>query len=217
MADIEIIDNYGDLSIGDYEDIIALDNDENMDELTRQVKTISILTGLDEDNILDMPIGEYKNLSVKASFLTQGLPETGARIMSMYQAGDFELVPVTDIRKVTTAQYIDFQTFHQAGMEEHFVEIISCLLVPKGKKYNQDYEIMDVQSAIRKDISVFDAVTLYGFFLISCRDSMRDILISSMQEVRRGKTMEKGLKERTLNTMQNLLTVLQKDGDGSPM
>lgn len=211
----DIIDNYRDLPLGDYQEIMRLCQDETLDELTRQVGIICILTGRDEEYILNLPIPEYKELALRASFLEGGFPDTSGGLSQTYILGDFRLVPVIDIRKVTTAQYIDFQTFHQAGMEEHFAEILSCLLVPEGKKYNQDYDIIEVQSAIRKNLSVYDAMVLYGFFMVSCKESMKDILTFSMQEAK--KIKDKQTRERTEARLREQLSVLMKLGDGSQM
>ena len=149
MEDIKIIQSYRELPIGDYQDILALCKDESLEELDRQVKILSILTKVDEDTLLNLPIQEFKVLTSRMGFLEKDLPTKVTRLADSYKIGKFELVPVTDMRKVITAQYIDFQSFHQAGFEDHFVEILSCLLVPKGKKYNQDYDIIEVQDAIR--------------------------------------------------------------------
>lgn len=215
MKEIDIIDNYRDLCIGDYQDIVAICKQEDMEELDRQVKIISVLTKLDEGTILDLPIADFKRLAGKLSFLEGELPITAGRLAESYKIGDFNLVPVKDMRKVTTAQYIDFQTFHQAGFEEHFVEILSCLLVPKGKKYSQDYDILEVQDAIRKNLNAFDAASLYAFFLISCKDSIRDMLISSLQETT--KIKDKTQRERIQKELTNQLTLLKASGDGSQM
>ena len=213
--DITIVDNYKDLILGDYLDILNIDRDKSLDEVDRQVKTISILTGKSEDFILDLPILKYQELSAKIQFLHDDLPSEVSRLADSYKIGEFDLIPVTDMRKVITAQYIDFQTFHQAGMEEHFVEILSCLLVPRGKKYCQDYDILEVQSAIRGGLSVHDAASLYAFFMISCRESIRDILIFSLQEAK--KIQDKVERERRMAQIQMQITLLQTNGDGSPM
>lgn len=215
MQDIEIIQSYKDLSIGDYQDILLLCKDDALEELDRQVKILSILTKVDEGTLLDLPIQEFKRLTAKMGFLEKELPNRVSRLANSYRIGKFELIPVTDMRKVTTAQYIDFQSFHQAGFEEHFVEILSCLLVPKGKKYAQEYDIIEVQDAIRKHLNVHDAASLYAFFIFSCRESIRDMLIFSLQETKKIKETEK--RERITEQILSQLNLLQTNGDGSPM
>lgn len=211
--DIKIIDNFKDLLLGDYMEITSIINDESIEELDKQVKIISILTGTDEEFILDLPIPQYQQLSTKLNFLYGELPQE-ARLAKSYRIGKFDLVPVTDMRKVTTSQYIDFQSLHQAGYEEHIVEILSCILIPKGKKYCQDYDLAEVHNAIRKGLSVFDAVSIYAFFLLSCKESMKDMLTYSLKQAKkmRGKAKEKVMKE-----IREQISLLETNGGGSQM
>lgn len=215
MEDIKIIQSYRELPIGDYQDILALCKDESLEELDRQVKILSILTKVDEDTLLNLPIQEFKVLTSRMGFLEKDLPTKVTRLADSYKIGKFELVPVTDMRKVITAQYIDFQSFHQAGFEDHFVEILSCLLVPKGKKYNQDYDIIEVQNAIRKDLNVHDAASLYAFFIFSCRESIKDMLTFSLQETQNIKDKEK--REKIQGQIKDQIHLLVTSGVGSPM
>ena len=210
-----MIDNYKSLPIGDYQDILALCKDESLEDLDRQVKILSILTKVDEDTLLNLPIQEFKVLTSRMGFLEKDLPTKETRLEDSYKIGKFELVPVTDMRKVITAQYIDFQSFHQAGFEDHFVEILSCLLVPKGKKYNQDYDIIEVQDAIRKDLNVHDAASLYAFFIFSCRESIKDMLTFSLQETQKIKDKEK--REKIQGQIKDQIHLLETSGVGSPM
>lgn len=212
--DITIIDNYRDLTLGDYQDICKIHNDETIDDLDKDIKVVSILTGKDEDTILDLPIVDYKKLTARLDFLAKGIPDNG-RVADSYIVGGYELIPVKDIRKVNTAQYIDFQTFHKVGMEEHFVEILSCLLVPKGKKYNQDYDILDVQSAIREEMNVYDGVSLYGFFMMSCKESIKDMLTFSLQEAQ--KLTDQDKRETMVAEIRRQMILLETDGVGLPM
>ena len=210
-----MIDNYKSLPLGDYQDILALCKDESLEELDRQVKILSILTKVDEDTLLNLPIQDFKVLTSRMGFLEKDLPTKVTRLEKSYKIGKFELVPVTDMRKVITAQYIDFQSFHQAGFEEHFVEILSCLLVPKGKKYNQDYDIIEVQDAIRKDLNVHDAASLYAFFIFSCRESIKDMLTFSLQETQKIKDKEK--REKIQGQIEDQIRLLMTSGVGSQM
>ena len=215
MEDIRIIQSYRELPIGEYQDILALCKDKSLEELDRQVKILSILTKMDEDTLLNLPIQDFKVLTSRIGFLEKDLPTKVTRLEKSYKIGKFELVPVTDMRKVITAQYIDFQSFHQAGFEDHFVEILSCLLIPKGKKYNQDYDIIEVQDAIRKDLNVHDAASLYAFFIFSCRESIKDMLTFSLQETQKIKDREK--REKIQGQIKDQIHLLVTSGVGSPM
>ena len=159
---MDIIDNYNRLTLGQYMEIQEISRDESLEDIDRQTRILSVLTGVAEEEILHLPIAEYKELVVKATFLN---PENinYHPVARKYILGDFELIPTRDFRKLETCQYIDFQTY-APDLDNHLVEFLSVILVPKGHRYNDGYDIIEVQRAIREEMSVADGVTLAGFF-----------------------------------------------------
>ena len=210
---MDIIDNYNRLTIGQYMQIQEISKDENLEDIDKQVQIISILTGVDEEEILHLPITEYKELVVKSGFLN---PENinYHQIAKKYILGKFELIPTRDFRKLETCQYIDFQTYAQ-DLDKYMVEFLSVILVPRGHRYNEGYDILEVQDAIRDDMSVSDGISLAGFFLTWCKRSIQDSLNYSKQEAMRIKDTTK--REMILKKIREQETLLAKSGDGSPM
>lgn len=175
-----MVDNYDDLMLGKYMEIQAISKQEGLEEIDRQVQILSILSGKYEEEILHMPIGEYKRMVEKASFLSA--PELNYHpISKKYYLGEYELYPVRDFRKLEAGQYVDFQTY-APDLEKYLVEFLSVILVPKGHRYNEGYDLMDVQKAIREKMSVTDGISLAGFFLSWCRHSIISSLNFSKQE-----------------------------------
>ena len=203
---MKIIDNYRDLPIGMYLDICAIDKDESIDELQRQVSIIAILTGRTEEEIYNLPLEQYRELAAKTSFLAR---EYDGEVLTAktYGINGMVLIPIDDYRKITTAQYIDFQTFAREP-EKNIVELLSCMLVPKGKKYNQDYDVLELQKALRMHLSVADALSLLAFFfhqMASVNQGFTNLLQGGSNEVERsgeeeesseGDTEARGFAER---------------------
>lgn len=210
---MDIIDNYNRLTLGQYIEIQEISKDESLEDIDRQVQILSVLTGMPSEEILHLPINEYKELVVKSQFLN---PEniTYHPIAKKYILGKFELIPCRDYRKLETGQYIDFQTY-APDLDRYLVEFLSVILVPKGHRYNDGYDILEVQRAIREEMSVSDGVSLAGFFLTWCRKSIVDSLNYS-------KRMAMGIKDKTrreemLKRIEEQERLLETDGDGSPM
>ena len=209
---MKIIDNYRDLSLGLYLEICDIDRREDIDDLRKQVSIISILTGVAEDDIYNLPIEEYKELSTKIRFLSH--PYDGqVLIAKCYTIGKWTLIPTQDFRKITTAQYIDFQTFAAEG-EKRIVEVLSTMLVPRGKKYNQDYDVIELQQCLREHLSVADALSLFAFFFVQFNLLIRDSLTYSKKRVMTLKDKEK--RESLLKQIQRTEDLL-RGGDGLPM
>lgn len=210
---MKIIDNYRDLPIGLYLEICDIDRREDLEDINKQVSIISVLTGMAEEDIYNLPLEEYRQLAAKSQYLRH--PYEGEILTAKnYIVGKFSLVPVEDYRKITTAQYIDFQTFAK-DVERNIVEILSCMLIPKGKKYNQDYDVLEVQKALREHLCVADALSLLAFFFVQYRQSIKDSLTYSREMAMKLRDPEK--KRRMLREIQKEEDRLLKLGDGLRM
>lgn len=212
MKGEDIIDSYRRLPVGKYRDIRNVCRDESLDDLDRQVKIIAILADMDEDDVLNLPIQQYAEMAAKSRFLEDMETTDANSISKVYYAGGFELVPVTDHRMITAAQYIDFQEYAKAG-DENLVEILSCLLIPKGMAYNRGYDVIDVQNAIRQDMSVSDALALTAFFLDSYRRLISAFLTSSRKAAE--KVRKTGKRRALMGRIAELEELLKTVGDGS--
>ena len=208
---MKIIDNYRKLPIGKYNEIVKLCETE-MDEVDRKVSIVAILTGLTEDEVLALPITDFTECCAKAKFIDLPCPETLIPSVSKsYPVGGFNLVPVTDMRKVTTAQYIDFITFSK-DKEHNIVEMLSCFLVPKGMDYNEGYDILDVHNAIKEEMSVAEVLALLAFFFGSWTRSIHSTLSYSERMARRVKDKEK--RKMMMERIAELRSTIS--GGGSP-
>ena len=208
---MKIIDNYRKLPIGKYNEIVKLCETE-MDEVDRKVKIVGILTGLTDDEVLALPLTDFTECCAKAKFIDLPCPETLIPSVSKsYPVGGFNLVPVTDMRKVTTAQYIDFLSFSK-DKEHNIVEMLSCFLVPKGMDYNEGYDILDVHNAIKEEMSVAEVLAVLAFFFGSWTRSIHSTLSSSERMARRVKDKEK--RQMIMERIAELRSTIS--GVGSP-
>lgn len=204
-----MIDNYAKLPIGKYLQLCAID--PTLPDIDRQVEMVSILTDTPVDDLLNMPVPEYSALAGCTAFLGEEPPQPQERVLKEYRLGGLTLIPVTDIRKMTTAQFIDFQTYIQE-QDKHDIDILSVFLIPKGCKYNDGYDIMDVQAAIRDNLSLLHAQDLRAFFFGKCRTYALAILTYSGWQAKkiRNRETRKAMQEQIREAKTNLLHV----GDG---
>lgn len=212
MTNREIIDNYRDLPYGKYEEIVRLCETE-MTDVDRKVAVISVLTGKTEDEVLRLPLDTFTRYSAATRFLEAECPENLIPAVSKtYPVGGFVLVPVADMRKVTAAQYIDFQTFAE-DRDHRAVEMLSCFLIPRGCDYNDGYDVLDVHRAIREEMSVATVLSLLAFFFKSWVESIKAIRTSLKREARRIRNPERRAAMLTaIAALRDSLTA----GDGSP-
>lgn len=209
----EIIDNYRDLPIGKYMEICRLCEAE-MDEVERKVAIVAILSGLTEQEVLHLPLDKFTEMSRATAFLEEECPSNLIpAVAKSYPVGEYDLVPANDIRKITTAQYVDFQSFSK-DVDHNLVELLSVFLVPKGCDYNEDYDIFAVQDAIRAEMSVAIVLSLLAFFFRKWVELIEATRTSLAREARRIKDPKK--KAAILKEIMVLEASLN-GGDGSPM
>lgn len=203
-----MITNYNSLTVGKYEALLRARADHEGDTNELNLHVLSILSDMTVDQLLDMKVPEFRAMMDRAGFLcTAPRP---SEVAKQYRFGYLTLVPVTDIRKMTAAQYIDFQNFSNAG-EGRQAELLSCFLVPKGMKYNDGYDILEVQQAIRDFMPVTAALGLLAFFLRRLHRSTINTLRSSVKKMPKNPQTEETIKatNRLIRSLQN--------GGGSPM
>lgn len=206
-----MISRYETLPVGKYEKLIEArakygENGGNALNLA----ILSILTGKPEDELLDMKLPEFRSLMDKAGFLrTAPIPGPVAKC---YKVRGFDLIPVTDTRKMTAAQYIDFQTFAQ-DQNNRIAELLSCFLVPRGMRYNDGYDVLEVQTAIRENLAITQALGLLAFFLSKLRRSTISTLRSSIKAM---KKTNPGMKAKAMEARMaaEMSMALLQGGDG---
>lgn len=156
-----MIDSYEKMPVGVYLDALAIAKD--YDEEERNLHLLALLSGTTYDAVLARPFVEVGKDMKRLAFLAKE-PAIG-KTRKSYRVGAFNLVPTLDFRKITTAQYVDFQELTKETSEDgHVVEVLSCFLIPEGHGYCDGYEPADVQAAIKGNLDVVSAVSLYAFF-----------------------------------------------------
>lgn len=139
-------------------------NEQNIepgDELDRIIKILSIVTGLPEDEYLNMTFEEL-NLRVKDLAFLYEKPEerfTGRD----YTLNGTEYVLAVNAQQMITAQYIDMMNILRHSPDD-VARLLSCVLVPKGMAYNDGYDIAKAGDDIRHHLPYIDALGISFFF-----------------------------------------------------
>lgn len=210
-----MIDSYAKLPLGLYLDIRALQEDDAMDLVDLRVAIVAALTGKTDREVLDAPIAESSEWFAAAAFLEHDC-DIPKRIADSYSLAGWELIPTTDLRKITTAQYIDFQTYAPGG-EKNLPGLLSVFLVPKGRAYNDGYDTAAVQQAIRDQLPISDVLALSAFFLTRYAALIRTSRSFLGRILKQERDPRKQARIRTrLQTLEKVVETLRTVGAGSP-
>ena len=196
---------YYDLTIDKYLQIKEI-LEQGEDDLQMQVAMLCVINECGEDDLLDLPLNEYKRKAAELSFLRQSpqprpqCPKTITIDKEVYES-------IRDIKKLTAGQYIDYQSLLKS---EDFYSIIPNILaiffVPKGKDYGKGYDIMDEVEKIRNNISIGFALDVCFFFQMQSISSIKRTLdcLVLMTKVKMFKTKDKEMKEKLRTALEKI-------------
>ena len=181
---MKIKDKWSDVTIGEYERIVDIIKGTD-DEIERLTGVISVLSGVDEDEIADMPIAEIARIGKKLDFLNSFDFNKNATYKSLVIDGE---TLVLSTKNMTVAQYVDFQASWSAETKD-LARIISICYVPKGKTYNKDYDIEELIKKIRNNVSI-DKANSIGFFLLKKFGKLTNFTVRFLRAVTRYRAMK---------------------------
>lgn len=195
-----MIDNYNTLTLGLYLDIDAV-LQSDAEDIDKQVRIIALLDSTTPEAVLALPLKEYSAKAAATDFLRHECPPVSApsRVIS----GDFVLIPTKDFTTITTAQYVDFQTFSKGGTAK-LPELIAVLLVPEGRNYNDGYDVAQVVRTVR-ELSLPVALGLSAFFFGQLVQSIQASLTSLESAAKSLPKRRRAELERKVKDLQGLL------------
>ena len=210
--------NWKDITIEIYDKIRALETEIVTQEqaLDVNVKLLSILCDVDEETIINLPLTEFTILVGKTEFLKEMPKYT---VEQYYEIGKGRVFEVQmNLREMTTAQFIDFQTFVK-DKDNNLKHLLACFLLPEGKKYGEDYDIIEVAEHLYKNMSIATARSVMFFFTLQYQTLQKVMLNYSIREVKKQmkKTKNKEAKKNLEMALQQMMQLksLIKNGVGS--
>lgn len=209
--------NWQQITIEVYDKIRDLDVDIKSEEeaLDVNVKLLSILCDVDEETIINLPLTEFTILVGKTDFLKEMPKYT---VEQKYEIGKGRVFEVQmNLREMTTAQFIDFQTLIK-NQEKNTANILACFMLPKGKKYAEDYDVIEVAEYLYKNMSIATARSVMFFFILQYQALQKVMLNYSIKELKKSLKREKNeeMKMKLEEALHQLMQVkhLIKDGVG---
>lgn len=172
--------------------------DDTASDLEKNIKAVSIILEIPEDEIWNLPMPEAEALFKKIKFIDKfeliNIKDSTKSIT--IEGTKFNLLK--SLNKMTVAQYTDYQTFVSYPLRESIDKILSVFLIPDGHQYNEGYDIIEVQKMFREKMSFLLAQSLLNFLLAKCLLSMKDSLRYLVKEIRNQKNLKKRMEAEKL-------------------
>lgn len=148
---------------------------EDAPAVDRNIKLLSILCDVDEQRIWELPLGEVGALLDRVSWINSFDFDTRIKPKYIKIAGkEYNIVP--DLFDFTVAQYVDFQTYWK-DRNHKLAEMLSVFIIPSGKKYNQGYDLLELQKLIGDNVPITTAQSICFFFMMRLANSIRALQI----------------------------------------
>ena len=134
------------------------------DDITKQAELIATIEGISVDEVLNMPIQESAKKVKSLAFLNEFPMKEYHSLKTLVMDGKTYDV-ITDMSKLTTAAFIDYQTYTKLSFRDAYDKILSCFIIPAGFTYNDGYDVAEVQKVIRENLSWPEVQGMLGFML----------------------------------------------------
>lgn len=208
---------YKDINIKKYLELKKVLDDT--DDLYRvQSQLIAIVNDMTEEEVLNLPLTEYTKKVHTIDFLTE-VPKISNRTPKKLNLNGRKYEVITDVRKLSAGQYIDFQTLMQSeNVDDYLPNLLACFIMPENENYG-DYDVMAVADEISEYLDIETAFSLMRFF-----QSASSLLISNTLSylVKRMKKLLRETKDaQTKEKIQEAITQMKelqglfKNGIGS--
>lgn len=178
-----------DINIKTFKKINKIIKDTNLTDVEKEISLISIIFNLNEDDLYDMDLQTLKTYSTQIAFIEEFNPDYG-KCPKIDKIGDIEISVDYNLSHFTVAQYIDFMANIQSK-EADIARLLACILIPKGHKYNTDYDLEDFINQIEINLNIYDAESMLFFYIV---ESLR--LLRRSQKVLMMKAMAKKMARK---------------------
>lgn len=158
--------SWKDVTIDEYFDLCERLSDDALNEYEKIIIKIAFITGKSENEIWNLNWEDFRTLQVEALWMEEFKLKENVKFKSIEINGEKYSID-TNLQNFTVAQYIDFQTFFPKRKTNKRIlgNILACFIIPKGKKYGENYDIQDVVKTINNYLDIMTAEEIMFFFL----------------------------------------------------
>lgn len=208
-----MIKSWKEMDLSHYKKLAELKSKEWENDLEMNIAMIAMLSDQSEEDIMNLEIKELQERIGALGFLIN--PYKPSTPEKSYLIGDREYQVFFNVNKMTASQYIDFQNFFKE-YDNYMPNLAACFLLPKGKKYGEDYDPLEEAEYLNKHLTVDIFSDIMFFFVKLSQLSTMNSLYSLEKEMKKSlkKTKNKVERIRILRTLiqTRRLILLLKSG-----
>lgn len=203
-----------DITINDYKEIINITKKELDSDLEKSISILAILCECTEDDLYSMNANKLYKLLSEIEWIKQPYKFNHNWNNKHITINGIKYDVVVDINKFTVAQYADLQIYWDKRNDiDYMAKLMTLFIIPNGKTYNNDYDIVQLADIIEDNVSINDFNSICFFFLKSCLISIKASLLYSnwllmkLMMKEKDKEKKKQLKEIQKKLLMQIRTI----------
>lgn len=176
-----------------------------------RAEIISILTGMNVDEVLALDTNDYIALANKTEFLNT-LPEK--RIPNdVLTIKDRQFNVVLSPSQMKAGQFLDYKILIALDdVDKKQARLMSCFMTPVGHIYGADtYDKNEMIDFLWKNMSVVEVTSYANFFMLQLKAFSIATLKHSVRTLKKDKKIEKAKKEEAVQKLNEVIATI-KDG-----
>lgn len=132
--ELQIKNSWADITLQEYQNILKIQQDKNLEDFERDLKYIQVLSPISESELNNLPIGELKWLLQEINFLTKDIAQVDLK--EVYEVNDNKYQLTKNIEHITGAQFTDLMSFlkDKEKINENLHWIVAVLMSPLHRK-----------------------------------------------------------------------------------
>ena len=203
----------GDLPLAKYLKTLEIFNDESLSDLDKNIEILAIYADTTVDSILKLRPDVVEEYFAEMSNSISSYKPSNSKHPKKIKINDQVYTINYNIGKLNMAQYIDFQ---QIIVKKNYLEnlpaLLSIFIIPKGHKYNDDYDIIELRNILENNITLDEALSIIFFSKMKSISLIKLKLLyyRSMLKIMRWTTKDKQTKEM-LRMTENQLSMLESN------
>lgn len=205
------ITKWEEMTVGDYQELFEICKN-SVDDMDTEISITGLLCGVEEKDILALPIREFAELKKQAAFIKE-MPKNRPSCPKTITLCGRKYTVTREPEKMGVGQYIDFQAYSREDFITVLPQLLSCFLVPEGKTYGEGYEQSEVHKDIADGMNILVAFGMSAFFLRRFLRLTNATLSYSERMIRKAmKKMGKKEREETKRRIQEIRSRISGDG-----
>ena len=207
----------GELPLAKYLKTLEIFNDASLSDLDKNIEILAIYADTTVDSILKLRPDVVEEYFAEMSNSISSYKPSNSKRPKKIKINDQVYTINYNIGKLNMAQYIDFQ---QIIVKKNYLEnipaLLSIFIIPKGHKYNDDYDIIELRSILENNITLDEALSIIFFSKMKSISLIKLKLLyyRSMLKIMRWTTKNKQTKEM-LRMTENQLSMLENNLTGT--